>query len=294
MEGAVIDTTTDTSETDYIEESQGRVEEILSDYEDKTKGLDLPFPRIELTESQSLYTDKELESYVLTKTIENLTNLGYLHDESDVEDLTEVLKGEEPIDFDLISRINENAGNNFGFRFWGTFGSTKEAMYAWRYEDNVVYTKTEEIGERSRLYNSDYSPYANIEFKVTEVEPNKYAVTYNGELTERAEDEDVISNALSELTSFYIKDSYKDKYRTIPCTKTVSATDNKRIFFACPTREKDLSFYINTRRVRLNYFEIDLGYSDYFGNPIMYNVYYTETGYNSNSVLFEVKKGGMV
>ena len=293
-EGAVIDTTTDTSETDFIEESQGRVEEILSDYEDKTKGLDLPFPMLELTESQSLYTDKELENYVLTKTIENLTNLGYLNSDKDIQDLTEVLTGEKQIDFDLITRINANAGSNFSFRFWGTFGSTKEAMYAWKYEENVVYTKTEEITSKSRLYNSDYSPYAGIEFKVIETESNKYVITYNGEVTERAQDEDIISNALAELTSFYIKDSYKDKYRTVPCTKTVSATDNNRIFFACPKREKDLSFYINTKKVKLNYFEIDLGYTDYYGNPIMYNIYYTEVGYNSNSVLFEVKKGGMV
>ena len=41
-------------------------------------------------------------------------------------------------------------------------------------------------------------------------------------------------------------------------------------------------------------FPINLGYTDVYGNPITYNVYYTNIGYNSTGVLFEVKQGGMV
>ena len=43
----------------------------------------------------------------------------------------------------MIDRINENAGNFESYRYWGTFGQTKEAMYAWSYGDDTVYTKTE-------------------------------------------------------------------------------------------------------------------------------------------------------
>ena len=125
------------------------------------------------------------------------------------------------------------------------------------------------------------------------IEGNKYEIFYKGEENYRDEGKDLISDALAELTSFEIKKSYKDKYRTIPCTKLVNATNNRRIYFACPKREDSLTFYINTKRVVLPSFDIDLGYIDVYGNPIMYTVYYTTTGYNSNSVLFEVKKGGM-
>ena len=257
--------------------------------------MDVPFPRVELTESQALYTTEELTEYLANKTIENLTKLGYITTEEDGQELKDILEGKEDINFALIDRINKNAGDSFNYRFWGTFGSTKSALYAWSSGDDTVYTKTEEIGKLTRLYNSDYSPYFGTDFKVTEVETNKYIITFDDEEAERNEDEDVISNALTELTSFYIKKGYKDKFRTIPCTKLINATDNQRIFFACPKKEGKLTFQINSKkRIELPSFEIDLGYVDIYGSPIMYNVYYTISGYNSNSVLFEVEKGGII
>ena len=284
----------DTTNSNYVENNQQKVDEIIEVFEERTTGLDVPFPRIELTESQSLYTPEELTEYLANKTIENLTELGYITTEEDAEELKNILEGKEDINFALIDRINKNAGDSFNYRFWGTFGSTKEALYAWSSGEDTVYTKTEEISKLTRLYNADYSPYFGVDFKVTEVEPNKYAITFDDEEAERNEDEDVISNALAELTSFYIKKSYKDKFRTIPCTKLINATNNQRLFFACPKKEGNLTFYINSKRVELPSFEIDLGYVDIYGSPIMYNVYYTVSGYNSNSVLFEVKKGGMI
>ena len=284
----------DTTNSNYVENNQQKVDEIIEVFEERTTGLDVPFPRIELTESQSLYTPEELTEYLANKTIENLTELGYITTEEDAEELKNILEGKEDINFALIDRINKNAGDSFNYRFWGTFGSTKEALYAWSSGEDTVYTKTEEISKLTRLYNADYSPYFGVDFKVAEVEPNKYAVTFDDEEAERNEDEDVISNALAELTSFYIKKSYKDKFRTIPCTKLINATNNQRLFFACPKKEGNLTFYINSKRIELPSFEIDLGYVDIYGSPIMYNVYYTVSGYNSNSVLFEVKKGGMI
>ena len=284
----------DTSNTNYVTENQQRVDDIIEEFENRTTGLDVPFPRIELTESQALFSNEELTDYIATKTIENLTDLGYITTEEDGEELKNILEGKEDINFALIDRINKNAGDSFNYRFWGTFGSTKEALYAWSYGDDTVYTKTEEISKLTRLYNSDYSPYFGVDFKVTEIEEDKYGITFDGEEAERNEDEDIISNALAELTSFAIKKSYKDKFRTIPCTKLINATNNQRIYFACPKKEGNLTFYINSKRIELPSFKIDLGYVDIYGSPIIYNVYYTVSGYNSNSVLFEVKKGGMV
>ena len=224
VEGETVINNTDTSEIDYTENNQERVGGIISDFENNTTGLDIPFPIIELTESQSLMPDDTLRNYVAQQTINNLTNLGYLDGFTDeeIEEFKEILLGEKEINFNMIDRINKNAGNSYNYRLWGTYSD------------------------------------------------------------------------LIDLTSFYIKKCYKDKYRTIPCTKLINATDNIKIFFACPSSEEELKFYINSKRTELNSFEIDLGYTDVYGNIIPYTVYYTENGFNSTSVLFEIKQGGMV
>ena len=273
-----------TSEIDYTSESQKLVNNIITDFENNTSGLNIPFPIIELTESQSLMSEPMLRDYVANQTIANLTNLGYLEG-VDTEKLKEILLGEEPIDFNMIDQINKNAGNSYNYRLWGTY------------------------------------------------------------------------NDLTELTSFFVKKGYKDKYRTIPCTKLINATDNIKIFFACPEKETDLRFYINSKRVEIvedlegeikeyyilldqlhvleaelkklieegateevikakeeevdakekeveakdytkkivfGKFNINLDYTDTYGNLIPYTIYYTNKGFNSTSVLFEVKQGGMV
>ena len=235
---------TNTSETDYTSDSQDKVKDIISDFENNTSGLNIPFPIVDLTESQSLMSDLELRNYVANQTIANLTNLGYMAGVN-LDEFKDILLGVTPIDFNMIERINRNAGNTYSYRFWGTY------------------------------------------------------------------------NDLTELTEFNVKKSYKDKFRTIPCTKIINAMQNAKLFFACPVKEEDLRFYINSKRVEvvedfdkiiddpvlkdkyagktvIGYFPIDLGYKDVYGNPIMYNVYYTNTGYNSTGVLFEVKQGGMV
>ena len=47
-------------------------------------------------------------------------------------------------------------------------------------------------------------------------------------------------------------------------------------------------------KAAIGYFDLNIGYYDVYGTPITYRIYYTNLGYNSNSVLFEVKQGGMV
>lgn len=280
-----------------ISEGQERANEIIGVLEERASELDIPFPIIEITESQSLYSNEDLTNYIIDETISNLESLGYIG-EKDEDKIRAVLQGTASIETkaDLVTIIKNNTGNNYNYRYWGTFGATKDALYAWTCEDDLVYTKTETVTGKTRLYNANYSPYLPLVqddiFEVTEVgETQRYIITKDGEEAVRAEGEDIIPNALLELTSFKIKDSYKDKYKNLPCTKLINATNNQRIFFACPKRETDVYFYINSKRIELPSFEVDLGNSD---RSILYTVYYTISGYNSNSVIFEVKKGGIL
>ena len=273
-------------------EDDNKVGKIIDQFEKNTTGLDVPFPIINLTESQKLLPEKDLEEYVALETISNLTDLGYLTglSESDVEELKDILLGKEPINFALIDKINRVAGEKYNYRFWGTYGAANEALYAWTYNDKMIFTKQEEVTIYTRLYNNDYSPYLGTAFKVAKNDKGEYKIYYNSEEVKRKESEDVISNALSQLTDFYINKGYKDRYRTIPCTKLISATKNARLYFACPVIEEDIKFYINSKRVELESFPIDLGYTDVYGNKLIYNVYYTTTGYNSNSTMLEVRQ----
>ena len=49
-----------------------------------------------------------------------------------------------------------------------------------------------------------------------------------------------------------------------------------------------------TKKLVLGKFTMNLGYTDIYGNEIPYTIYYTNKGFNSTSVLFEIKQGGMV
>ena len=273
---------------------ENRLSGIFQQFENNTTGLDIPFPIVELNEEQQLLPDNDLKDLVATETIANLTELGYM-DGVDTDEFKDILLGKTPINFDLINQINENAGNKLNYRYWGTYGAAGDSLYAWAVGDNLIYTKKAELDIYSRLYNNDASPYMGSNFKLQE-ENEKYFITYTDiegttTIAERNEEEDVNSDALAQLTEFFITKGYKDRYRTIPCTKLISATRNSRLYFACPQSEENLKFYINSKRVVLKSFPIDLGFRDPLGVKIMYNVYYTETGYNSNSTMLEVRQG---
>lgn len=275
-------------------ETEDRINTILTDFENNTTGLDIPLPIVELTEDQELLATNDLKDLIANETISNLEELGYM-DGVDEDTFKDILLGNVPINFDIINKINENAGNRLNFRYWGTYGAAEDALYAWAVGDNLIYTKRAELDVYSRLYNDDASPYMGTEFKIEE-EDGKYLITYTdigGEtfVAERNEEEDVNSDALVQLTDYFITKGYKDRYRTIPCTKLISATRNARLYFACPEIEDNLKFYINSKRVNLKSFPIDLGLRTPAGVKIMYNVYYTETGYNSNSTMLEVRQG---
>ena len=313
-EGEIV-INTDTSEIDYVAESQEKVSNIIKDFEKNTTGLNIPFPIITLTESQALLPEGAMKTYVAQETVKNLTNLGYL-DPADADEFEQILLGEREIDFELIDKINKNAGDTYNYKFWGIFGQDNgndSTFYAWKAEDNLIYTTTATVTDKTILYNPNRTEYIGNDFYIG-LDKGQYVIMYNngGEdvEAEREPSKDLKANNLLELTSFYIKKCYKDKYRTIPCTKLINATNNAKIFFACPTKESDLRFYINSTRVDvvddpeapeyagrqvIGHFPINLGYTDIYGTPIEYTVYYVANkGFNSTSVLFEVKQGGMV
>ena len=277
-----------------FDDADNRLNEIFQEFENNTTGLDIPFPIIELTPEQELYPINDLRDLVATETIANLTELGYMEG-VDTGKFQDILEGKVPIDFNIINQINANAGDKLNYRYWGTYGASNSTLYAWVHDDNIVYTKSVELTLYTRLYNSDASPYMDNKFKV-ESENEKYFITFTdilGEtfVAERDEAQDINSDALVQLTDYYIKKGYKDRYRTIPCTKLISATRNSRLYFACPQSEENLRFYINSKRILLKSFPIDLGVRTPLGVPVLYNVYYTETGYNSNSTMLEIRQG---
>ena len=274
------------------EEPANIVGEIISEFEQHTKGVDIPFPVVTLTESQKLLSREEIKNYLADETISNLENLGYMND-IDKDKFKAVLLSDDPevtLSFDTMDKLNTNAGNLLMYRYWGTYGPTNEALYAWSYKDDTVYTKTSELTEYTRKFNDDYSPYMGTDFEIAKRE-DKYVMLYKGEEAERNEELDVNTTALAQLTDFYINKGFKDRYRTLPCTKLISATKNARLYFACPQFEDNIKFYINSKRVVLDSFPIDLGYVDMYGNKVLYNVYYTTTGYNSNSTMLEIRQG---
>ena len=279
-------------------EEENRVDSIIQDFENNTTGLDIPFPLIALTESQELMTEADLRDYLATQTIDNLVDLGYMTNLSDNElkEFKSILLGDIPINYSIISKINAAAGDTLNYRFWGTYGATNEPLYAWGYKGALVYTKTLEITRNTRFYNSDYTPYLGNNFILVKNSLDKYEIYY--QISEDVMDKavrstayDITTDALSQLTSYYISKGYKDRYRTLPCTKIINASKNARLYFACPASEDNVKFYINSKRMELDSFPIYLGYTDVYGNPILYNVYFTTIGYNSNSTLFEVRQG---
>ena len=280
------------------QDDDSRVDNIIQGFENNTTGLDIPFPLISLTESQKLMADSDLEDYLATETIDNLTELGYLDtlSEDEINELRDILLGKTPINYSIINKINASAGDKLNYRFWGTYGATNDPLYAWKCYDFEVFTKTLDLGQYTRFYNMDYTPYLGSDFITVRNDEGVYEVYYRLSddsiiKAQRVEKDDITTDALSQLTNFYITKGYKDRYRTLPCTKMVNAVKNARLYFACPASEDDVKFYINARRVELESFPIYLGYTDVYGNPILYNVYFTTTGYNSNSTMLEVRQG---
>jgi hypothetical protein len=97
-------------------------------------------------------------------------------------------------------------------------------------------------------------------------------------------------NDLSDLTQFYVRKSYEDKFKTLNCIKTIDARGGKCIFIALPTIKSNLKFYINSIETEMSTTPISLNYFDSYGSNTPYTIYYTTQRFNSNSILFEVRQ----
>lgn len=94
-----------------------------------------------------------------------------------------------------------------------------------------------------------------------------------------------------DFTEFYIKNSFKDIYATVPCTKIISASQGAKVWIAIPDIERDLDFYINSEKVDMNVIEgVDLNMYAPGGAKLYYNVYMSQGTYNSNNVTLEIRR----
>ena len=101
-----------------------------------------------------------------------------------------------------------------------------------------------------------------------------------------------VFNEPIELTDFYITDQFRDMYRTPEFTRLVCARKNQRIFVAYPASEQDLRIFVNGVLEDTEVIEnMDLGVRGKNGSIILYNIYTTIKGYNSNSNILEVRRG---
>ena len=95
----------------------------------------------------------------------------------------------------------------------------------------------------------------------------------------------------TELTDFYITDQFRDMYKSPSCTRLINAKRGEKLFIAFPTYETELKFFINSVMQVMDVMEdIDLGIKNKNGAPILYNVYLSKQGYNSNSNILEVRE----
>ena len=94
---------------------------------------------------------------------------------------------------------------------------------------------------------------------------------------------------LDDLTDHNIRQSYTDVFRTLDCTKIIDARGGKKIFFVLPSILKGFDFYVNGQKTELQNASVDLLLFDEFNRKIPYTLYYTEDGYNSASVVVEIR-----
>ena len=209
-------------------DTQKRVDDIIEDFINNTKDLDLPMPIIDLTDEEKLLDDADLKDLLADIVMKDLTEKGYLegintaiqndNNNTDV-DFKDVLYGKAQIGFNTIDTVQGNVGLVLYSRYWGIFKDP------------------------------------------------------------------------TELTDFYIKDQFRDMYKTVEFQRLVSARKGERIFVALPVREDELKFFINSTLQTMEIIpNVNLGIQTVSGSPVLYNIYLSPEGYNSNSNLLEVRK----
>lgn len=98
---------------------------------------------------------------------------------------------------------------------------------------------------------------------------------------------------LNNLTDYSIKKGFQDYFRTVNCTKIISALGGIGIYIVIPTVYKNLIFSINDVITTMESIPIDLLIFDKTNNKIPYTLYYTPDSslFNSTSVALKISEG---
>ena len=170
---------------------------------------------------------------------------------------------------------------------------TKNQVQKFLAPDLPIYVTNAGQDTSCTIFKSDY----DIEAKET--------IVYTRLVMEPIENDNMVlqvvfesesKTALSKLsnhtfTEFYIKNSFKDIYATVPCTKIVSALRGTKIWVALPYTEENLSFYLNNEIAEMDIIsDVDLGLYNAGGAPLHYTVYMSKETFNSNNVVLEIRK----
>ena len=131
-QGVVEVITKENTEMNAEQEVQRRVDNIIQQFIDNTKDLDLPMPIIELTEDQKLLNDIDLEKLLAGFVEADLADKGYLtniksavqadNSNRDVN-FTDVLTGTATVGFRTINTVKNNVGITLYDRYYGVFNT---------------------------------------------------------------------------------------------------------------------------------------------------------------------------
>lgn len=259
-DGSISYETEDNSDMTISQEQKSEiVQEVISDIEKNIPDdVDLPIPEIVIGDSDAIKPRDELKEDIVDYIVKDLVDKGYIYDDDQVKfDMSEVDRGE----IQVVQANGEIIDGNEAREVMVAASTLKSAL----------------------LGNTTFG--TNIAYKLKKTTGTDLKTRFWGTFT-----------SPDQLTSTYVTtNGYVDMYRGVTCTKTISVRGGKRIYVALPSLETNVKFYINSQRVdmveddRIEY--ASLGYTDKFGKPIAYTIYYTSEYYNSSAITLEIRKG---
>lgn len=235
-----------------LDESTEVVSKIVDEIKQNIpEDVDIPIPEIILPESDIIKPENEIKEIIADTITGSLIDKGYVYDSVKVDNATEA---------GVIINIMKPDGTIIN-----NIQAEKEMVSSKRIKDIFLGVVPFDSVVANKIKNT-----VGVKMKI------RHWGTFVNE---------------NDLLSFIILQGFTDKYRTVTTTKKLTVKDGKRIFIALPASEKGVKFYINSQRVILNEMDIpDLGYYELNNKPIPYIIYYTSEGYNSNSVIVEIRK----
>lgn len=133
VEDGVTEVIYEKDDTDMTndERAQQVINETVENIEDKTQGVDIPIPIIDLTDSEKLMNNDKIQELIVDKVISNLEDKGYLDNIStdEINTMKNIFLGSDTaiqIPVSIKQQINNNVGNKLYTRYWGTFSDLTE------------------------------------------------------------------------------------------------------------------------------------------------------------------------